>query len=301
MRPAAPALPRLPRRCAALLLPRGTHPLHAMGTSAGHEHVTPADRYRWDGSERGPRPFVLLQHTLAGTGQLQRGGHTHPITPGQTLLLHFPDEHVYGLPGGGGASWRFFYLCLSGAEVVRLWRAMIERRGPVVTLGDEHPAITQAHALCRDVLRGTIDSPWRASSAAYRLTMTLADALLPPPRPADAAPPLERPAEVQAAIDYLRQHADQAPGVDDLAAAAGYSRFHFSRLFAASEGVPPGEYLIRERLRRAADLLQQTDFTLAHIATETGFHDANHLGKAFKKRYGVTPGTFRTSGMFQPG
>lgn len=81
--------------------------------------------------------------------------------------------------------------------------------------------------------------------------------------------------------------------MDDLAAVAGYSRFHFTRLFKQHEGMSPGHYLQHERLRLSVRLLQTTADPMKLVAAKCGFRDANYFCRAFHKAYGVTPGLFR--------
>src|SRR5919107_5445943 len=59
-------------------------------------------------------------------------------------------------------------------------------------------------------------------------------------------------------------------GVDDMAAAAGLSRAHFSREFRRAFGVSPHAYLLTRRLERAATLLRDTDRSVAEICLDVG-------------------------------
>lgn len=282
----------LPMGQRGLLLPRGPYALHAMPTSAGHERVTTA-AYRWHGRERGRSEFALLQHTLEGHGRLSHGGRTHRLAPGTTLLLTIPDDHEYAYDG---TPWRFVYICLHGAEILRAWRRMLAVRGPVARLAPHDAALHTVHGLVRDALAERITDPRAASARVYGLAMALLESL--DPAPTGAARPA-RPAAVQAAIDLVRR-ADGAPvSVAAMAAAAGYSRHHFSRQFKASEGVGPGAYVLRERLRRAARMLERTDLPVKAIADACGFHDARHLAKAFRNAYAVPPAALRRSGMYR--
>jgi AraC-like DNA-binding protein len=59
-------------------------------------------------------------------------------------------------------------------------------------------------------------------------------------------------------------------GVDDMAAAAGLSRAHFSRAFRKEFGESPHVYLLTRRLERAAALLRNTDRSIAEICFDVG-------------------------------
>lgn len=81
--------------------------------------------------------------------------------------------------------------------------------------------------------------------------------------------------------------------VAELAGSCGLSRSHFSRAFKASMGTPPHRWLVRERVRRAADLLEGTDDSIAGIALACGFCDQSHLTRIFRAVVGISPAAWR--------
>ena len=90
-------------------------------------------------------------------------------------------------------------------------------------------------------------------------------------------------------IDYIEAHLDQNLELEDLAQQAGVSQFYFSRLFKQSLGITPHQYVIRQRVERARQLIQQGELGLADIALECGFANQGHLNRHFKRLTGVTP------------
>ena len=72
-----------------LQLPRGPLRLHCMGTGAGFERRF-NEAYSWEGLKRGSAPFALIQHTIAGRGELNFGGTRHTLLAGDTMLLSEP-------------------------------------------------------------------------------------------------------------------------------------------------------------------------------------------------------------------
>ena len=78
-----------------------------------------------------------------------------------------------------------------------------------------------------------------------------------------------------------------------LANIAKLSPFHFSRMFAESEGVSPHQYLLFRRILRAKNLLSKKHMPLAKVAHECGFSSQSHLSKRFRLMTGVTPNSFR--------
>jgi AraC-like DNA-binding protein len=81
--------------------------------------------------------------------------------------------------------------------------------------------------------------------------------------------------------------------VDDLAAAAGLSRAHFSREFRRAFGEPPHVYLLTRRLERAASLLRTTDRSVADICLSVGLVSVGSFTTSFTRTYGASPTAYR--------
>jgi AraC-like DNA-binding protein len=83
--------------------------------------------------------------------------------------------------------------------------------------------------------------------------------------------------------------------VDDLAAAAGLSRAHFSRMFTRTFGESPRAYLQTRRLERAAALLRYTDRSVADICVMVGLQSVGSFTTTFARVYGKPPAAYRAS------
>lgn len=92
--------------------------------------------------------------------------------------------------------------------------------------------------------------------------------------------------------EYINAYLDREIKLADLAAVAGVTKFHFSRLFKQSMGVSPHQYLLQQRVERAKQLLK-SKLAIAEIALECGFNSQSHFGKSFRELTGITPGTYR--------
>lgn len=273
----------------SLAFPKDRYRLHAMITSAGYE-VRAGRPYDWNGLRRGDAPFVLLQHTIAGSGQLRYGTQRFTLRPGQTMLLSFPHDNRYWLERG--QSWEFFWLCLNGREVLRIWQELLQA-GPVVSLA---PAgVERLAATCLSLLQGEARSSARASAMAYEIAMGLADELL---SWGEVRIVSKRPAAIERAVALCQENPAELLDVDRMAQAAGYSRHHFSRMFMEAEGIPPARYLLRLRMEQAARLLKLDVDPIKVVAQRCGFDDPNYFTKVFRRFFGVGPRDFRTSGMF---
>ena len=81
--------------------------------------------------------------------------------------------------------------------------------------------------------------------------------------------------------------------LEDAAAQAGISPFHFLRLFAEVLGVTPHQYLVRSRLRHAARRLADDDSPVTDIAYDVGFADLSNFVRTFGRAAGASPLKFR--------
>src|SRR5579862_9022400 len=102
----------------------------------------------------------------------------------------------------------------------------------------------------------------------------------------------ERRRAVEAAL-WLDAHAADELDLDRAAREAGLSPFHFLRLFTKVLGVTPHQYLIRCRLRRAAQLLVDPARRVTDIAYEVGFADLSNFMRSFRRAAGLSPRRFR--------
>ncbi|SEQ94112.1 transcriptional regulator, AraC family [Faunimonas pinastri] len=277
-----------------LSLPRGRHRLHAMPTNFGYDRVT-SQSYDWSGRKRGETPFTVLQHTLSGRGHLTYDRRLHRIEAGDTMLVMIPHDHRYWLAEGD--HWEFFWISMYGQEALRLQKTILDVRGPVFRLSEEAIGLLAAscHGLLERAGQDLPERPGTASSLAYQALMALYDDLLAPHSDSAGG---EDAGTLDAIRGYVREHLDQPLDVEALARLAGFSRAHFTRIFTAAEGIPPAEYVLNERMRRAARLLESGDLPVKAISIACGFSDPNYFAKAFRRTFGTSPTEFRTTGMY---
>jgi AraC-like DNA-binding protein len=89
---------------------------------------------------------------------------------------------------------------------------------------------------------------------------------------------------------------DEPSTLADLARMAGLSRFHFLRSFKRVTGVTPHQWVLRMRLRRAAERLVKTRQPVTDIALDVGFDDLSNFIRSFGAEFGVSPNRYRTAG-----
>jgi AraC-like DNA-binding protein len=94
-------------------------------------------------------------------------------------------------------------------------------------------------------------------------------------------------------LDYIHGHLTEKLGVDALSRKAYMSRNEFFKWFRQQFGISPLEYINRERIKLAKELLGTRTTTVTETAYQCGFTDVNYFVRLFKKSEGITPGTFK--------
>lgn len=233
----------------------------------------------------------LIGFTEQGVQQFHCRKQLHSSTPGQVFLLEPGEIHDGHAPDRGGFTYSMLYLEPQWIE--RELRALFED-------APNHCQPTFAKILAdQPALMSVIANAFRAlQSQELRIVrQTALDALLGElsrhlswqPKH-DYDPRL--PAVALRARDYLHAHLGQDIGLDDLARASGVDRFRLSRAFKAAFGLAPHAYLIQLRLIEARRLLA-AGHAPALVAMTLGFADQSHLGRWFRRAYGLTPAHYR--------
>jgi AraC-like DNA-binding protein len=95
-------------------------------------------------------------------------------------------------------------------------------------------------------------------------------------------------------IGALENNPAQSWKLADLQHIAHMSRSNLMRVFRKATGQTPIEYLLRLRIQKAMELLQNSDLKITEIAFEIGFNDSNYFTRQFKRIQGLSPRDFRT-------
>lgn len=96
-------------------------------------------------------------------------------------------------------------------------------------------------------------------------------------------------------LEFINHNILNTIDLEQLADVANISKFHFHRIFKAVLNESPGEYIQRLKLEKTAFKLHTTKVSLKAIADELGYQSAEALSKAFKKKYKVSPNSYRKS------
>lgn len=212
------------------------------------------------------------------------------ITPGSILVVNVGDAHSSSVPNGYTYSSRSiridpvqFSMLL---QQITGWRQdeTIHLRQPVVYDQVLARQISSLHSILGDA-GSKLEKECLLLDILAKLYARYACEGLKKVAEGDEGTPVARVCE------YLQDCFYENVSLEQLATLAGLSAFHFSRVFTKETGVPPHTYQLQVRLKKATDLLAAGK-PLVEVALATGFCDQSHFQKAFKKKFGITPGQY---------
>jgi AraC family transcriptional regulator len=239
------------------------------------------------------RPFeerhdwVCIAAVTHGTFQYRTSTGAATLAPG-ALLLGNPGEwfecgHEHGA-GDRCLSFHFapdyFEEVVAATPRARLPFA-VSRLAPAVSL---LPLIAAAESARDDAIELEEHAWWLAGSVAAGLARA-------PAGPKTASRRDER--RVSHAVRRLTAAPQEPVTLVALARDAAMSPFHFLRTFRSVVGITPHQYLLLQRLRRAAVRLRQSDEPVSTIAYDSGFNDLATFNRRFRRIMGMTPSAYR--------
>lgn len=234
--------------------------------------IIQTSRYRFRGWERGGDEFVIVQRTRAGEGMYFSDGVERVVGPGQAFISIVPERSEYFYPPGNRGVWEVDWINFYGKQSLRLWEDFRASFGCVVEMPG---AIARAfEELIDGVSEGTDAARVGRSISSYAFLVEWAAAL--ERTQVDDEDPIAR------AVRTCQTRFREPLGVKQLAAEAGMSREHFSRLFRAEVGESPGRLIRGYRIEAARELREQTDLPLKEIAMRCGFASWRQVARAMR-------------------
>jgi AraC-like DNA-binding protein len=254
--------------------------------------IDPLDYY-WDGRKRGGHPkypYVIWQYTLRGWGSLKTERALHRLEPGCAFTTIVPSDDIYCLPKKS-TEWTFFWFIIHHRYVVERIKKRQRMASQVWPIPADSALIGRAVDLFDAVRTGVCQDEFTEESLLFAFMLEyerFGHSLL---HPAEARERLLK--ELRTEVQHGMRNG--GPTVEQLAAKRKMSRSAFSHRFRDVTGSTPARFITQVKLGEVTRMLVQTDLKLSAIAELTGFADATHLGKVFRKRYSLTPDRYRNA------
>lgn len=101
------------------------------------------------------------------------------------------------------------------------------------------------------------------------------------------------PAYIRDCKDYIARHRTGKIDLNAMAEELRISYGYLSRKFREIVGMTVQQYILKEKIRAAANMIRYSDIPLSEIANYLDFSSQSHMGTYFKKEYHMTPNEYR--------
>jgi AraC-like DNA-binding protein len=241
------------------------------------------------------RPFAeqhrchSISYVRKGSFGCQTRGRSHELVAGSVLVGHPGDEFVCSHDHVCGDECLSFFL---GHELVETIgdRADIWQIGAAPPL----PELMVLGELAQAVACG--DSDAGLDEIGQLFASRFVEVVSGRREKQAATSARDRRRAVETAL-WIDAHSHREIDLEQAAAQAGLSPFHFLRLFSGVLGVTPHQYLVRSRLRHAARLLADDGLSITDIAYDVGFGDLSNFVRTFHRAAGISPLRFRQASL----
>jgi AraC-like DNA-binding protein len=222
--------------------------------------------------------YLVTRHAMRG----EVAGKAITLSSGDAIWIPPGCPHTLDLPAGA-PRFSVYYVRVSIPHTprARLAPLMATQVGDLVPTVDElydelrsrtHGSATLQRSLLAQILIGVVRGSDRTSAST---------GLTAPQR--------------QAVMSYAEQHIADRPTAADLAATVDLSPDYFTRVFRRTFGRSPRAWLMRERMRRAADELVETSRSIKSVAYSLGYADLYLFSRQFRAAMGKSPRSYRRS------
>lgn len=243
--------------------------------------------FQYEGSyrqERSSFDSFLLMAIRSGTFTVTTKKGTQKATKGDFVLLDCYKYHSYSTDQDSEVLWLHF----DGTMARAYFNLINDKLGSVFSLKDPGYVMTRLNNIY-----DTFHSSSRVSEPQMSkyITDILTEFAIAASN-SDAATQ-RQPHMIEDILTYIPNHLSEPLPIDELAARAYMSEYHFIRVFKKKTGYTPHAYIVNARMHAAKYLLINSDIPLKQLCEECGFTDTSAFCAAFKRKNGVSPIEFR--------
>lgn len=243
--------------------------------------------------EADPIPFYRnyfegyqMFYTLSGKGWLDYQGNYQYIIPGTLVCIDLQKKH--GMGAVPGHIWEHYWVTINGKAFEDIYNSFFLK--------------TNLHHLKKtDLVKKLFEELFYLKNANYIFfdfksmsnILQIVSEILTNEGPSSQNVSNTQLSSIQKAVLYIKENYMENIDLNDLSNVAGYSSYHFSRIFKMHTGFSPTDYVIKTRLERSKDLLLKSNLSIQVVAENSGFHSVNYFIKVFKEWEGITPARYK--------
>ncbi len=216
----------------------------------------------------------VLVYCVNGGGCLTVNGVAVDVNAGDVFYCPPESEHGYCCAPSG---WEIWWVHFGGSQFNTLCQLAGLHRNPSLSLGIV-PGILKLFANLLDILTAVDEAAaLDANQILHNLLVEI----------------LKRSAPQKKLSKFNSLPWETCSSLDELARNAGYSKYHFCRLFKQEMGLSPWQFVIERKIECARELLLSSMLSIKEISSKLGFNNPDYFAKIFARRTGVTPHIYR--------
>ncbi len=239
--------------------------------------------------------YFTLDYNHHGTLNLQLDNDPVIKLVSPVVWFTYPGPLFRFYPASPGESWDHRYISFRGKRI-DMWRSSglldFDNHRPVVQLVDPERFVRQM-----DEIMKYISSPIYGPDRAVQMFEGLLLQFHEQRSASSAESPNEK--KVSSLIDHINLTPETKWDLRHKAKQQGMSYSHFRLIFRKLSGLPPHQYIIRQRMEKAARLLRENQLEIKEISNLVGYDDIFHFAKLFKQFYKIPPGRFREQALLK--
>ncbi len=230
----------------------------------------------------------ILLACISGNGSCTLAGREWNLGPGDLLFLPPREHHIYS--ADPRSPWTIFWIHFRGLRAGdHLSNIGISLMNPVISVDEPAVLIEAFEDTFRHAIHGFSDAAMTGLSTAFGRLLGLVK--IHQRTPSSRSRRAEN--RLLKVLTRMREDLARSWTLEELARESHLSIPHFSELCRRQTGMPPLGLLIRLRLQRAMDLLQQGNHNVAEAAHAVGYDDPFYFSRLFRKHMGIPPSACR--------
>lgn len=240
------------------------------------------------GYEFGPiiRDRYILHFVFEGEGVLHLDQKEFKVKKGEFFLL--PPNTLVHYQADKKNPWHYSWVQFHGFKATEILREMgLSRKNPIYTAKEKENEFLEKW---KDVIANH-SKEYLCIGSMYHLF----DCMIDHAEKKEKTSQVSEPAliYVRSAVDYINLKFCETISVSIIAEHCGVDRSYLSKIFKHATGLTLQEYLIQFRVKKAMQLLKESDLSVQHVSYSVGYNDPFTFSKVFKKQTGVSPSEWR--------
>ncbi|MCC6415005.1 MAG: AraC family transcriptional regulator [Opitutaceae bacterium] len=248
------------------------------------EEVQRSADYHFENALREAPATFVIQRTIAGAAFFADTTGRRLVQPGQTMLFTHAEPSTYGYPPEATEPYRLQFISFAPGDLKPLFARLRGDFGAVVRMPDHSEAAGLFDETMQRYRQRKFRDRLEEGELLHRLLIALYRGQVQATQSTDP---------IEFGHHYVRNHFRSPINLKGVAQKCGISREHFIRQFTVRYGESPGAMLRRLRLEHARAMLLATRLNVQDVAIASGFTSSNTFGRAYRGRFGRSPGTQR--------